>query len=376
MIHVFEKNFRCHECGETYSTDRIRYRCDCGGSLDVTYDYREIRDRLTWQILNSRQFDHHRYREFYPVVQNQHIVSMGEGGTPLIPAETIGDRLGLNNLYFKLEGLNPTGSFKDRGTSVEIGKALDFGADEIVVASTGNMGASIAAYCARAGLPANIFIPRNVPNIKLRQMQAYGAKIHQVDGDYAKAADKAMQAHETRGWYLMGDYAYRGEGEKSVGYELVDQIEPDRIVMPIGNGTLMHGTYKGVQEMQRIGLTDDDPAMIGIQAAGCSTVAKAFKEELDYVPVEENVDTDAGAIACGDPLDGEFALEAIHDSGGFANDVTDQQIREAKALLAEEEGIYAELSSGAALAGIVANQDRFDADETVICVVTGHGLKT
>ncbi|MDY6778248.1 MAG: threonine synthase, partial [Candidatus Nanohaloarchaea archaeon] len=263
-----------------------------------------------------------------------------------------------------------------RGTTIEIGKALDLGAKEIVAASTGNMGASIAAYAARRGIPAHIFIPRNVPDIKLQQMQAYGAELHRVDGDYAAAAEQAFQAHKNNDWYLMGDYAYRGEGQKSVGFEIVDEMDPDTIVLPIGNGTVMHGTYKGISEMQRLDLVDRMPRMVGIQAAGCSTVARAYQEGLDEVPPEDDVDTIAGAIACGDPLDGGFALDAIRESDGFADAVSDQNIIEATEQLARKEGIYAEESSGAALAGIIANQDMFDPDDTVVCVVTGHGLKT
>jgi threonine synthase len=373
---VFADNLACTECDDAYPTDEIRYRCDCGGSLDVTYDYSQLQDRVNWSTLKHRHFDHHRYQEFYPVINNDHLISLGEGGTPLLEAPTLGDELGLDNLYLKIEGMNPTGSFKDRGTAVEIGKALDFGAEEIVVASTGNMGSSIAAYCARAGIPVNIFVPANVSGNKLKQMKAYGATIHNVDGDYSKAAEKAYEAYKDNGWYLMGDYAYRGEGEKSVGFEIADQITADHVILPVGNGTLMHGTYKGFKEMQRIDLIENVPEIVGIQAAGCSTVAKAFKKGLDDVPTEDNVDTVAGAIACGEPLDGHPALNAIRESGGFADDVTDNQLLTAKAQMAEQEGIYAEESCGTTLAGLKANIDRFDPEDVIVCVVTGHGLKT
>ncbi|MDY6789625.1 MAG: threonine synthase [Candidatus Nanohaloarchaea archaeon] len=373
---MFVENLKCTECGEEYSPDQIVYRCGCGGSLDVEYDYSQIGEKLDWQKLKSRNFDHHRYKEFYPVLKNDSYVSVGEGGTPLIKASSLGDKLGLEELYFKIEGMNPTGSFKDRGTCVEIGKALDFGKDQVVVASTGNMGASIAAYCARAGIEANIFIPRNVPEIKLKQMKSHGANIKRVDGDYSEAADKAFQAYEEKGWYLMGDYAYRGEGEKSVGFEIIDQIHADKIVLPVGNGTLLSGAWKGIKEVRRIGLADERPEMIGIQASGCSTVSKAFKEGLEKVPTVDKPDTVAGAIACGEPLDGRSALEAIRESGGFADDFPDSKLMEAKKMLAEKEGIYAEESCGTALAGIKENLDRLDPGETVVCVVTGHGLKT
>lgn len=372
---MFEKSFRCFECGKTFPTDRIRYRCDCGGSLDITYDYEQISKELGWKELKSRELSHHRYTEFFPVLRNENFITMGEGGTPLIRSREMEKELGVGELYFKLESLNPTGSFKDRGTTVEIGKALDHGAGQVVVASTGNMGASVAAYSARAGIEAKILVPENVSEIKLKQMKTYGANIKRIDGDYSRAAEKARELHKSQGTYLMGDYAYRGEGEKSVGFEIADELNADKVVLPIGNGTLMHGTYKGFKELKKTGLIENIPEMVGIQAEGCSTVAKAFKEGRKRVePVKEAI-TSAGAIACADPLDGDFALEAVEESGGFADAVSDEKIERSRDVLAQEEGIYAEFSSGAAVAGMFQNVDRFGEDDIVVCVITGHGLK-
>ena len=353
----------------------MRYRCDCGAGLEVIYDYDQLAEDVDWATLKQRTFDHHRYREFFPVVHNDHVISLSAGGTTLIPSVHIGPELGFDNLYFKFEGLNPTGSFKDRGSSVEVGKALDHGADHAVVASTGNMGASVAAYCARAGITAHIFLPADVSGNKLTQMKRHGAELHHVDGDYSDAADKAVEAADEHDWFLMGDYAYRAEGEKSVGFEIMDESNPDTIIVPVGNGTLLHGMHKGINEMKRVGLIDSVPRMVGGQADGCSTVARAFKEDLDTVPSVDTPDTIAGAIACGHPLDGKPALEAIRDTGGFADAVPDSALDEALDLMAEE-GIYAEESCGASLATLIANQDKFDNDEMIVCVVTGHGLKT
>lgn len=367
--------FKCHSCGKTYPPDQIKYRCDCGGPLDIDYDYSTISDTVNWETFKRRGFDHNRYRELYPVINSDHRISLGEGGTPLLKADQLGNELGLNDLYLKIEGMNPTGTFKDRGTAVEIGKALDHNADEIVVASTGNMGASIAAYTARAGIETTIYVPKDVTEGKLRQMQAFDATNIGVGGGYTRAAGKAKQHHEKQGAYLMGDYAYRGEGEKSVGYELQDQITPDTVTMPVGNGTLMHGTWKGLKELETIGLTDTTPRMVGIQADGCSPVADAYRQNKDRITPAETADTEAGAIACSDPIDGSFALEAIHESNGFADSLPDSSLREAQKMLARHEGIYAELTCGAALAGIIANRDKFEEDETVVCIVTGTGLK-
>lgn len=376
-MHV--QSLDCVRCGESYPADAVRYGCECGGSVDVTYDYDEIQGAVSWESLQGRPFDHYRYKEFLPVVEDEHRIVMGAGGTPLVRSKRIGPELGID-LWFKMESLNPSGSFKDRGTSVELGKAMDHGADEVVVASTGNMGASIAAYTARAGVTATIYVPEAVERTpKFKQMRSHGANIRIVDGDYNAAAKKAWAAYEEHGTYLMGDYPYRGEGQKTVGYEIVDQsrneFDVDTVVAPVGNGTLIHAVWKGFEELQAVGLLGDAPRVTGVQADGCNTVVNALQKGFDEVQSVEQVETVAGAIACGDPLDGDQAMNAIRESGGFGVAVSDEQILAAKARLAEAEGVYAEEAGAAALAGIVADADRL-AGETVVCLVTGHGLKT
>ncbi len=372
---MFVSHLMCHDCGETHAPEEPVYRCGCGGALSVVYDYRELADRITWEALKKRIFAHYRYQEFYPVLEEAHQISLDEGGTPLIPAPTLSKQLGLN-LYLKLESQNPTGSFKDRGTAVEIGKALDFDADEVVVASTGNMGSSIAAYAARAGIEATIYIPQATTGPKRKQMESYGANLIEVEGGYEKAAEKAYAHHEERGTYLLGDYAYRGEGEKSVGFEIVDQLEVDVIVTPIGNGTLLHGVWKGLVEFEKVGLLDELPRMVGVQAEGCNTVVRAFKEAGQSVTSVGKADTVASAIACENPLDGVFALDALRESRGDGFTVSDKKILEAKKLLAEKEGVYAEEAGAVALAGIIKHRDEFDSEDTIVLVVTGHGLKS
>ncbi len=364
----------CVECGTSYPAAEVRYRCDaCGGPLDVVYDYDEI-SGVSWERLRDRPFSHARYREFLPAVGPDHLVEMGSGGTPLVAATALDDVLGID-LHFKLEGANPTGSFKDRGTVVELGVALDHGADAVVVASTGNMGASIAAYTARAGIGATIYVPDTTGGPKRKQMAAHGADLVLVDGDYDDAAERAWQDWTEDGTYLMGDYPYRGEGEKTVGFEVADVMpDADVVAMPVGNGTLLHGVWKAYREMERVGLLDGLPRMLGVQAEGCNTVVDALAKGFD-APRAVDPDTVADSIACGDPLDGPQALDALRESGGDGVAVSDADIMDAKRLLAEEEGIYAEEGGAAALAGIIERQDELTGD-TVVCGVTGHGLKT
>ncbi|MFB6167169.1 MAG: threonine synthase [Candidatus Nanohaloarchaea archaeon] len=372
-MHV--EALECVRCGERYDPSEVRYRCgECGSSLDVEYDYDEISGRVSWEKLRERTFDHFRYREFLPVVEEEHVVRMGGGGTPLAESKVLGEELGMD-LRFKMESLNPTGSFKDRGTVVELGKALDHGRDEIVVASTGNMGASIAAYTARAGVEARIYVPEGAGGPKMKQMRSHGAELVEVDGDYSDAAEKAWKDWEEKGIYLMGDYPYRGEGEKTVGFEIADQWSPDAVVMPVGNGTLIHAVWKAFQELEKVGLVDHTPSMVGVQAEGCNTVVDALQKGYEEVRPAEEVDTVAGAIACRDPLDGEEALESVRESGGEGVAVSDEEIMEAKRKLAEKEGIYVEEAGAASLAGLRKLQGEIEGGK-VVAGMTGHGLKT
>jgi len=378
------KYLQCARCGTTYPRSEIRYRCECGDSIEIIYDYSEIWNSITWDGLRSRPFDHWRYREFYPDIDPGSIISMGEGGTPLIRSRNIHSDMGANELFFKLESLNPTGSFKDRGSTVEISEAYHYLCyhgechNEIVCASTGNMGASVAAYCARGGITCTIYVPRDTAKIKILQMLAHGAKIVHVDGDYTLAMNTARREYEEHGRYLAGDYPYRGEGEKSVGLEVVDQLDgvPDYIVCPIGNGTLVHGLWKGLKELSIVGLIGRLPKIIGVQAEGCNTVTRSFEECRDEItPVTPHTLMDA--VACGDPLDGTWALKAIRESEGWATAVSDAEGAKARDLLGKKEGIFAELSGALSLAGLIKayRADVIEKDARVVVIVTGHGLK-
>ncbi len=366
------KYLQCVRCGRTYPKDEIRYRCDCGDSLEIVYDYSTL--HATWDELRKRTFCHWRYREFYPELKKDDIITMGEGGTPLVRSRSVfkGD------VMFKLESINPTCSFKDRGSTIEISQAYAYGARNIVCASTGNMGASVAAYCARGGISCTIYVPHGTPRIKMLQMEGHGATIKTVEGDYTLAAIVAKRQFEENGIYLAGDYPYRSEGEKSVGFEIMDQIrgDIDVIACPIGNGTLLHGMWKGLKEMKMAGLIHRLPRILGVQAEGCNTVVKAFENGIDNIePVHPKTLMDA--VACGDPLDGSWALRALKESGGIGITVSDNEAGCARDLLAKKEGIFAELSGAASTAGLLKafEQELVEKDAHVVALVTGHGLK-
>ncbi len=362
------KRFYCFQCGNVFPLSEIMFECsECGGPLDIDYDYRKIKKSLEKKEFFQRPVSHWKYAEFLPVSRKEKIVSMKEGNTPLIPS--IHDE----NILFKLEGLNPTCSFKDRGSTVEISKAMELGVKQVYCASTGNMGASVAAYCARAGIKAKIIVPKIAEERKVRQMKAHGAEVKIISGDYTAALNLVRKQRQKRHAYLVGDYPFRGEGEKTVGFEIAEQLgwkAPKQIVCPVGNGTLIYAVFKAFRELKVTGFTKKMPRVIGVQAEKCCPVVDAFEKGLPIKEVK-NPQTIATAIACGNPVDGLMALHAIKKSKGFAVKVSEKEILSAQKTLAGQ-GIYAEPSGAVSFAGV----KKIGLGERTVAVVTGHGLKS
>lgn len=370
---MHEKFISCIECGKKYPPDSKIFLCECGGTLEFVFDYSKIRKGFRERI-SKRVFNHSRYVELYPISK---LVSIQEGGTPLVRSRNIEKEFGLGfELYFKYEAQNPTGSFKDRGSSVEVAKAVEHGAKEAICASTGNMGASLSAYTAMADIRLSVLTPGDARAVKLEQMLACGADVYRINGDYTKAARFAERINMKTGSYLLGDYLHRREGTKSVGFEICEQLKGvDYITTPVGNGTLISATWKAINEFKELGIIRKRPRMVGIQAATCSTVARAYRRGLHIIPIR-NPRTIAGAIECGDPIDGKNALEAIRNSGGFADSVSDAEILKAREILARREGLFAEPAGAVSLAGILKARAEISKGSRVVCIVTGHGLKT
>ncbi|MBN2042270.1 MAG: threonine synthase [Candidatus Aenigmarchaeota archaeon] len=375
---MLEKNIICSNCGRKYPLNKIIFRCEkCKGSLEVLFDYSQLRKLVSKDIFRSRPFNHARYKEMYPV---KNILSISEGGTPLIRSKNIEKKQKLNfELYFKYEAVNPTGSFKDRGSSVEVSKAVEFGAKRVVCASTGNMGASVAAYSGIANIPCYIFTPHDALHTKLEQIMAYGAKLYKVSGDYTKTFRLVEEAYNMHEAHLLGDYLYRREGTKSVGYEIIDQLDFELndtyVFTPIGNGTLISAMWKAFKEFYLMGMTYKKPKMAGIQADRCNPVTVAFRDR-EFIKPQKRANTIAKAIECGDPMDGDRALQAINESNGFSESVTDNKILRCREMLAEEEGLFAEPAGAVSLAGLLKSKDQIEKYSRVVCVITGHGLKT
>ncbi|MBI4441385.1 threonine synthase [Candidatus Woesearchaeota archaeon] len=366
MTHILR--IACFSCGAKYPAETIIFECAvCKGPLDIIYNYEEIKKHILGDEFKSSRITHWKYWPFYPIHDLSRIVTLHEGGTPLIPSQKKG-------YYFKNEGLNPTGSFKDRGTTIEMSHVVEIGATDIACATTGNMGASIAAYAARAkDVKATFYIPTFASKIKYVQIKAYGGTIVLVKGTYEDALNRTKELRKKKGTYLTGDYPYRGEGEKSVGFEIIDQLgwrAPDAIVCPIGNGTLIYGVYKAMLELSIVGLLDRMPKIIAVQAQGCSPIVKAFREKKKTFTAVKSPKTIASAINCGNPVDGVKALHALYDTHGTAVSVTDKEIRAAQKLLGRE-GIYAEPGGAAAYAGAL----KLGLKGQVVILVTGHGLK-
>jgi threonine synthase len=368
----------CVHCGERYRPDEIIYTCrKCGHLLAVEYDLDAagIR-REVWQ---SRPLSVWRYRELLPVTIPP--VTLQEGGTPLYHLERIGKEIGIPHLYAKHEGMNPTGSFKDRGMTVGVSMALQLGKSTVACASTGNTSASLAAYAAKAGIPAVVLLPSGKVALgKVAQALMHGAKVISVRGNFDRALEMVQELCIGHGLYLLNSInPFRLEGQKTIGFEVIDQLSgvPDRMVLPVGNAGNISAVHKGLTELLTLGLIDRLPMMTGIQAEGSSPVVRAIRDSLPEVIPEERPETVATAIRIGAPVNAEKALAAIRKTGGTAASVTDSEILAMQRDLARKEGIGVEPASAASVAGVrkLAAAGIIDPSECVVCVVTGHLLK-
>ncbi len=369
---MYTKYFICEHCSKRFGLDAFMkeykgFACPrCGRMLEITYDYERILANFMPAQFRHMPPTHMKYYFALPLKNPHKAVTLGEGGTPLV---NIGE-----NAYVKFEGVNPTGSFKDRGSSVEISKAVELGKKEVVCASTGNMGASISAYASKAGVKAIIFTPEFAEKIKLKQMKYYGAKVIKCGRTYSDALIKSIKYAKLNNAYLTGDYPYRLEGQKTVAYEIADQFNcnaPDNIIIPVGNGTLFYATYKAFKEMKLLGIINKMPKLIAVQARGCAPVVNAFRKNRKLRKIK-NPETIAGAINCDNPVEGENALLAIKKTRGDAIAVSDDEMIKAKKMLARK-GIYAEISSAAAYAAYEKMRIRIKG--TAVMVITGIGFK-
>ncbi|QSG10296.1 threonine synthase [Halapricum desulfuricans] len=372
----------CIECGETFAPfEEIRYTCDeCGGLLEVRYA-----DLPTFEDFDSNAIADGvwRYSAALPFDDG---VSLPEGGTPLHEVPRLEEELGVDRLRVKHEGMNPTGSFKDRGMTVGVRVAEKVGVDRLACASTGNTSAALSAYGARAGLETLVLLPAGkVAAGKIAQASLHGARILEVDGNFDRCLDIVQNLADRGEAYLLNSLnPFRLEGQKTIGLEILEEFRadegtyPDRIVLPVGNAGNTAALYKAFRELVESGALDesDVPKLTGVQAAGSAPMVEAVEEGWDDIQRWEDVETIATAIRIGNPVNAPKALPGIRETGGTAVAVSDEQITAAQRDLAGE-GVGVEPASAASVAGLRKLRERgvVDADEQVVCLTTGHLLK-
>ncbi len=374
-------HLECRECHRHYPAEKLYFCPECFGPLDVKYRCEEV----DWR---KDSFQHApknlwRYLELLPIEDESNIVNIEAGYTPLIKATNLGRLLGLKNLYIKNDTVNPTFSFKDRPAGVGVSKALELGLKSVGCASTGNLAAATAAYAAKAGLRCYIFVPRGVEPEKITHALTYSPTVIEVNGSYDTANRIAAQAAEAYeiGVVNINLRTYYVEGSKTLGFEVAEQLNwrtPDHIVAPVGSGAMLHAISKGFEELEQIGLISSSKVKFtAAQGRGCAPIVEAFRKGLDFVEPVEHPNTIAKSLAIGEPGDGVYVLRKLRQSGGYAEDVSDLEIVEGIKLLAKTEGIFSEPAGGVVIGALkrLVEEGRIESDETVICLITGSGLK-
>ena len=374
--------FKCVECGNEHRVGDIEYVCaSCGGNLDVVYDYDRIRAQISpASLAGDGNLTMWRYRALLPIDESSLVPPLTVGWTPVYNCAQIADRYAVGQLLIKDDGRNPTASFKDRPSALAVAKAKEAAARIITTASSGNAGSALAGMCASVGMESVIFVPASAPEPKIAQLQIYGAVVVLVEGSYDQAYDLCIEASRTCGWYQRstGYNPFTREGKKTAALEIAEQLSwnvPDTVIVPVGDGNIISGLWKGFNDLQQIGFIDHLPRMIGIQSEAASAIVDAAKG--DGIVREGSANTIADSINVGRPRDATMAVRAIRESGGLGVSVSDDQIVSAIPQLARETGVFAEPAAAAAYAGFVRLCDTgaFERDERVLLMVTGNGLK-
>jgi threonine synthase len=381
--HGFMKALKCRECGREYPLTATHV-CEFDfGPLEVAYDYDRIKKSLTKAAIEARPKSMWRYRELLPIA-GEPTVGRQVGFTPLIKADRLAKKLGIRELWIKNDAVNyPTLSFKDRVVSVALSRAKELGFETVACASTGNLANSVAANAASAGLKSYVFIPSDLEQGKILNSLIYGANVISIKGHYDEVNRLCAEIAGKFGWAFVNVNMrpYYAEGSKSMAYEIAEQLgwrAPQHTIIPMASGSLLTKIHKGYQELVKVGLiAESHPKIFGAQATGCSPISTAQKAGLDFFkPVKP--DTIAKSLAIGTPADGFYALKVMRETHAAAEDVTDDEIRDAIKLLAETEGIFAETAGGVTVGvarKLIACGKIPREDSAVICV-TGNGLKT
>ena len=373
----------CPKCEARYDIDSIMTLCNCGAPLLVDYDYEKAKLTLKQSALKTRQPSMWRYREVLPVRDEANIVTLGEGGTPLLPSTSIGKDLGVPNLYFKDETVNPTGSFKARGLCMAVSLAKELGISKLIIPTAGNAGSAVAAYAARASLECLIIMPKDVPAPFLVDCVYHGAQIELVEGTIKDCGLRAAERVADEGWFSAATLKepYRIEGKKTMGYELAEQFDyslPDVIIYPTGGGTGLIGMWKAFDEMERMGWIDSRrPRMVAVQAEGCAPIPRAFEQGRDSAEEWQNPVTVAAGLRVPGAVGDFLMLRAIRETGGFALAVSDAELMADTRELASKEGIFSSPEGGASLTCLrkLIAMDFVKPTDRVVVFITGSGYK-
>ncbi|MFH0992067.1 MAG: threonine synthase [bacterium] len=378
-------HLECSVCGDRHSPHEIQTVCrSCGKSLLARYDLQAARKALTRESFQGKPYSMWKYFPLLPIEKEEHILSLGEQITPLLALKRLGQDYGIKHLWVKDEGQLPTGSFKARGLVMALSKAYELGIKKLCIPSAGNAAGALAAYAAKAGMEANIFIPEDTPEINIKECTAYGARVVLVKGTISDAAKKMNEERKSNpAWFDVSTLKepYRLEGKKTMGYELAEQFAytlPDAILYPTGGGTGLIGMWKAFDEMEQLGWIDSKrPKMISVQSNGCAPVVRAFREGKKESQFWEGASTCASGLRVPKAFADHLILDAVYSSGGCAISVSDEELVAAVYEVSQKEGLFICPEGGAAFAALkyLLNDKVISAFDTVLVFNTASGLK-
>lgn len=385
MTQSYLSHLECSGCGKQYSHEEIHTFCPiCQSPLLSVYDLKKACQSVDREEISRRKKGMWRWHELLPVLNKENQVFLGEGDTPLLTLPHLENELGLSHLYVKDESSNPTGSFKARGLAAAVSKAKELGVKKVIIPTAGNAGGAMAAYAARAGLKAHIFMPKDTPFANVEESRMAGAEVILIDGLISDAAGMAGEKARAEGWFDVSTFKepYRVEGKKVMGYELAEAFDwrlPDVIIYPTGGGTGLVGMWKAFAELEELGWLDNRkrPRMVSVQAEGCAPVVKAFEKGATFCDFWINAQTLASGLRVPKSFADHLILQDIYDSEGTAVAVSDEFILESQKQLASAEGIFAAPEGAATLAAlkILVKQGWVHREENIVLFNTGSGLK-
>jgi len=377
-------HLECAACGLHHEAQRLHNLChECGKPLFVRYDLDRAKRTFTKESLSRRRTDLWRYREVLPVRNDEHIVSLGEGWTPLLHLRRLGRRLGMPRLYVKDESQNPTQSFKARGMSTAVSMARELGVRKLAAPSAGNAGGALAAYAAPAGLECFVFMPKDTPRANIVECEQTGAHVTLMDGLITDCGAEVAKRKDSEDWFDVSTMKepYRVEGKKTLGYELAEQLDwklPDVIIYPTGGGTGLIGMWKAFDEMEQMGwLEGKRPRMVTVQAEGCAPIVRAFAAGKRFADEFPNAETVASGLRVPRAIGDFLILDAIRASGGTAVTVSDKQLLAATREIGAIEGLFCAPEGAACLPALrkLLESGEVKPNEQVVLFNTGAGVK-